>query len=482
MNTALINSQLRLGIIIQLLFIQISFQLFAQKSDDKLKSFINLSLQQSIIEPIYPTLKEDKKDSLALRYYNNGFEFLQTEQFERAVSEWSKYISVKPANFEGYYFRGLCLCGMGKKNLSFADFDRSLKKEYNGYALFGKALCYMDYLQPDSALNLLNQAEKTAAQLVSLSSMKAWCLLRLGDSTNAGLMLKTAFEKDTSWYPYFVRAELRYNSEDLNGTIEDINTIMKKGEKIPEMLAFRGLCEIQLEDSLGAMTDFLHSLDLKPCNNKTLMYMAMIYEAAEDQEKADQYMEKMISCNPENPITYFLRAIIYEEAGDDPKAISDISKAMQLDSNNIEYYQFRLNLYTEIENNAKALADINTILRLSPDNAAGCLMRAEAWNYIRNYTEEMKEFDKLCEMAPTAANFMTRGEFKIDRKDFKSAVEDFSKAISLDPSMAEAYRRRGSAKFVLGDKSGGCADIRKAASMGDNEAKTMVDETCKYYK
>jgi len=76
----------------------------------------------------------------------------------------------------------------------------------------------------------------------------------------------------------------------------------------------------------------------------------------------------------------------------------------------------------------------------------------------------------------TAAEYLDRGCDKDDQKDSKGAIEDYSKAIELNPNYAEAYANRGCAKEELGDKEGAIADWQKAADLGDEEAVKWIQE------
>ena len=76
----------------------------------------------------------------------------------------------------------------------------------------------------------------------------------------------------------------------------------------------------------------------------------------------------------------------------------------------------------------------------------------------------------------TASEYLDRGCDKDDKRDSKGAIEDYTKAIELDPNYAEAYANRGCAKEELGDKEGAIADRQKAADLGDEEAGKWIKE------
>jgi tetratricopeptide (TPR) repeat protein len=61
---------------------------------------------------------------------------------------------------------------------------------------------------------------------------------------------------------------------------------------------------------------------------------------------------------------------------------------------------------------------------------------------------------------PAVTLLMSRGlrEMKADAN--QDAIEDFSAAITLDPSLAEAYHQRAIARFASGDTPGAIADLQ----------------------
>ncbi len=57
-------------------------------------------------------------------------------------------------------------------------------------------------------------------------------------------------------------------------------------------------------------------------------------------------------------------------------------------------------------------------------------------------------------------------------------MQDYNKAIELNPNLAEVYYNRGLAKIGLGQKDSGCLDLSKAGEMGYADAYEFINEYC----
>jgi tetratricopeptide (TPR) repeat protein len=65
----------------------------------------------------------------------------------------------------------------------------------------------------------------------------------------------------------------------------------------------------------------------------------------------------------------------------------------------------------------------------------------------------------------TAEEYYYRGKAKYPLKDYRGAIQDYSKAIELDPEYAHAYYYRGNAKVNLKDYRGAIQDYSKAIEL-----------------
>ena len=91
----------------------------------------------------------------------------------------------------------------------------------------------------------------------------------------------------------------------------------------------------------------------------------------------------------------------------------------------------------------------------------------------------IQDFNKAIELNPKFTGAFTgRGIAKARLKDYRGAAQDLSKAIELNPKHADAYRVRGNAKIYLGQKDSGCLDLSKAGELSSSEAVDLIKEHC----
>jgi len=75
----------------------------------------------------------------------------------------------------------------------------------------------------------------------------------------------------------------------------------------------------------------------------------------------------------------------------------------------------------------------------------------------------------------SAEGFFKRGVEKEESNDPKGAIDDLTKAISLNPNLADAYGYRGSAKEELEDYEGAISDYNKALEINPDDARLYND-------
>jgi len=99
--------------------------------------------------------------------------------------------------------------------------------------------------------------------------------------------------------------------------------------------------------------------------------------------------------------------------------------------------------------------------------------------FRKDYPAAIKAYDEAILLDPNADYaWFNRGNAKFEQENYKGARLDYNKTIILNPEYAEAFYGRGRCKIFMGDKAGGCKDLKKANKFGFRLARETLSELC----
>ena len=92
----------------------------------------------------------------------------------------------------------------------------------------------------------------------------------------------------------------------------------------------------------------------------------------------------------------------------------------------------------------------------------------------------IEDYSKALSLDPKLSYaWFNRGNLKCRLKDYNGAVQDYSLAIENEPSLAEAWFNRGLTLIYLNDRANACNDLSKAGELGIQEAYRVIQQFCK---
>ncbi|HBF96085.1 MAG TPA: hypothetical protein DDW66_07340, partial [Porphyromonadaceae bacterium] len=59
-------------------------------------------------------------------------------------------------------------------------------------------------------------------------------------------------------------------------------------------------------------------------------------------------------------------------------------------------------------------------------------------------------------------------------KDYRAAIDSYTKALKIEPQFAEAYFNRGLSRLSIGETAVGLDDLRKAGELGIVESYSII--------
>jgi tetratricopeptide (TPR) repeat protein len=170
----------------------------------------------------------------------------------------------------------------------------------------------------------------------------------------------------------------------------------------------------------------------------------------------------------QSPSAHLYQGISKFYTKDTQGAIQNFSRAIKLESKSIESYKWRGIVHIFAGESDKGCPDLRKAVALGdPD------MNSVYGRYCQQAPARANALIQQERREDTAAQagqaLLRRGEEKFQSNDTKGAIEDYSRAIALNPQNAEAYYRRCYARWTMSDSMSDrksiIADCSRAAAI-----------------
>ena len=108
---------------------------------------------------------------------------------------------------------------------------------------------------------------------------------------------------------------------------------------------------------------------------------------------------------------------------------------------------------------------LNEAIEIKPNDARFYISRG-CFKGTESHEDAIEDYTKAIEIEPNNVfAYRLRGDSKRKLGDYQGAINDYSKAIEIYPNKAYLYNYRASAKRKLGDNEGADEDDRKAEKL-----------------
>ncbi|NCR63297.1 MAG: serine protease [Microcystis aeruginosa LG11-05] len=125
------------------------------------------------------------------------------------------------------------------------------------------------------------------------------------------------------------------------------------------------------------------------------------------------------------------------------QAINTLPKREDLKNFHSSILQLQSGVYRSLENYEQALTVINQAISLVPNNPNHYNEKSSVLSQLKRYDEGLAAITQAINLAPRAAWYYNRGILYYNQQKYKLALDDYNKAIELNPNYALAYYNRG---------------------------------------
>ena len=224
-------------------------------------------------------------------YCKRGEIYLLQKQFDLAIADFSKSISLDSKYAEAYEKRGLTYLVKGGNTQAEQDFTRARDEFYErGQSLYGQKQYYLSVEIFSKALNL---------------------------------------DPNYAW-AYISRGASYHNVKEYEKAIADYNKALDLDPKYADAYYNRGNTYCILKEYEKAIADYNKAIELDPKYAMAYNGRGVAYKNLRENEKAIQDISKALELDPKFAAAYYNRGNLYQQIGNIEAARRDFQKAAEL--------------------------------------------------------------------------------------------------------------------------------------------------------
>lgn len=250
---------------------------------------------------------------------------------------------------------------------------------------------------------------------------------------------------------FMMRSVCYSNLKDYSAALDDLDSAIKLNPKtdLDKIYHNKGLNLLRLNRAEDAVSCFDRALSYNSENVYSYYYRGLSHYKNDEPEKAVSDFTKTLTYNDKYSDAYFYRGMNHEKLSNYKAALNDFDKAVELDPGNRRAIEKRANLYVETGQHRKALDDLDRLLLKDPSLPP--LQVLEKKKLIEKALEEPFDEDRKLDFGTV---YFMSGLAKISAGQYEGALEDYDKAIEINPNSSNAYYYRSLVKMHLSERSG----------------------------
>lgn len=457
-------------------------------------------------------------------YFYRGLAKFYLDDYSGATQDCTEAIERNPYYPNSYEVRGLSFINMNDYESAESDYEAVCRIENdNRSAWHNLVLCNMELNrleQADSIANIFINKWKTYADGYNL---KAQVQMQMKDTVAAEKSIDKALEVDKyNVSSISVKAGLLMQREEYKSAISYYTEALRLQPKSAGNLINRAMCHYHMDHYREAMKDYDLALDLEPANFVGHYNRGLLRANVGEDNLAIEDFNFILSIDPDDMMATFNRATLLENVGDYRGAIRDYTTVIKEFPKFTYGYERRATARRKIGDIAGANRDEEHVLKeqiahrygySTPTSRQKNKTRKKSEFNLEDYQklveEDSKEADKEYEseyrgkiqnrdqeailIQPNARTLYIYKEYAPDdalehfdagynlAKDGKinEAIEEFSKTIETNGTIAEAYFNRGLLKLLIDERSSGIQDLSKAGELGIYSAYNIIKKNQK---
>ena len=333
------------------------------------------------------------------------------------------------------------------------------------------------------------------------------------DFSNAIASYTKAIAEDPEYTKaYYNRANAKMNLKNYKGAIQDFSKVVVLDPEFAKAYLYMGYAYYKQKNYDQASEAYSHAIKVDPSMGQAYTNRAAIYMKAKNYKQAIADLDRALDLDDSDAMAFYNRGVCHSNLDQYYDAINDLTLAVDMDPTLESCYRVRAKCFLNIEKYNQAISDLSLIIKDEP-TAQNYYLRGYAYQMKSDLNNALRDFDtalamdpdldaalknlamvafnleeyekaeiaynRLSRKYPDEANYpMQKGVSNLKLKKYEQAADDFSDAIKINKSLAEAYYNRSNAYAQLELFGKACDDMRYAAKMGFDPAFDHIRSLC----
>ncbi len=442
-------------------------------------SYFNRALVRYELKDFSGTLEDFEKvlsrePDNALTLYNRALIRSQLKDYTNALDDYDMVLNINPDNVLALYNRSILFAEMGRYSSAVADLTRAIEL----YPDFANAYMTRSYVKQMMGRHVEAEEDyKTGQAKVERYRVST------ADSTGRAAFADTAKKYDKLLELDSEFAKSDFNDEKLlqhrriNITLkplyrfvivggdkdQDLPTDLKnkfKSDLLDEFIAGVPVVNVELSAKVTTDAAIPDSVDV------------------ESLQRMMEQVDSMLQTDSDNAKALFARALLEASLKQYNMALSSYDDAIAGDREEVFFFINRgaaqaemIDFISSVESNVQVL---------NMDNVGTAKARVNdgsARTY--DYTAALVDMHRAEQLAPEIPYiYYNLGNLYCQSNNMPEAIMQYTKALELYDSLAEAYYNRGLVLIYVRDREKGCIDLSKAGELGISEAYNVIKRYC----
>ena len=246
-----------------------------------------------------------------------------------------------------------------------------------------------------------------------------------------------------------VAAMLTITKNQLDAAIKNLNKAIELNPELAEAYNNRGNAYTQNGKYDLAIEDYDKAIKLNPTFAHAYSNRGNTYGEKGNFTQSIKDLTKAIRLNPSDAAFHFNLGNTYQESGQIDQAITSYTEAIQLKFDRAGAHYSRGNAHLSKGDYRRAIEDYITETQLNPNFTNAYVNLGVAYRAVNELDLAIESYTVMIALDPnsraTYEAYNNQGLVYLDKGDFNLAIQDFEKAIKLQPALVPGYVNRAAA-------------------------------------